>query len=148
MRLIINSLCFLFFSLVFIGCGTQKNTIEKSETPKDNIIYYDKGKGRCMTCPVYSVQINPDLSVIYVGKQNVKPMDTVRFAISDKQYKTIWSELHKTDFNTYNDTYFSNIQDLPVSQITFNEKLVRFQKKECPVSLQHFVELIEKLVTE
>ncbi len=132
--------------LFLFSCSKKTNPI--TQPPKDNIIYFNVYKGRCPNCPVYSVKIAPNQDVVYVGKENVKPMDTVRFTISEKHYSAIITELNKTDFNTYEDTYFSKIRDIPVSEITYNGKTVQFQKKECPVSLHHFVTLVEELVTE
>jgi hypothetical protein len=56
-------------------------------------------------CPVYSVQIYADGTVIYVGKENVREIGERRFKISAEKLRGLIKEFERIDFFSLRDRY-------------------------------------------
>jgi hypothetical protein len=83
------------------GCtGNQNNT-----SNLDGVVITLERTACFGTCPVYTLTINGDGTVIYEGKDFVKTGGRVETTISQDKVKQLISEFEKVDYFSLNDSY-------------------------------------------
>lgn len=135
-------LAFTTFSCVSNKMNTVVGDINQG------IVSYKKYKGKCPTCPNYSIKVYPDRSFVFNGIENVEPIGEKKRVLTKSEYKAILKEFEQNHFFYLQNEYMSNTMDLAVSKLFYNGKVVRFQEKECPKRLKGVVNKIENLNIE
>ena len=67
------------------------------------------------SCPVYSVKIYADGSVVYIGKEFVKEVGERRFKITPERVQQLVKEFEKIDYFSLKDRYDAEVTDLPTT---------------------------------
>ena len=102
----------LFLIIVFtVGCtGNQNNT---SSNFDDVVITLERTP--CFgTCPVYTLTVQGDGTVVYEGKDFVKTKGRAEITITKEKVEQLVSEFEDTDFFSLNDKYTERtITDAP-----------------------------------
>ena len=102
MKKILLTLVLISLVIVLIaGCtGNQNNT-----SNLDGVVITLERTACFGTCPVYTLTINGDGTVIYEGKDFVKTGGRAETAISQDKVKQLISEFEKVDYFSLNDSY-------------------------------------------
>ncbi len=130
----------------FTSCSNKMTTVVSNINT--GIFVYKQNKAQCTTCPQSEIKIFPNKNVVYNGIENTQPIGLKTFTMSKKEYKAILCELEKSHFNYLATDYITKSRDLPVTEITYNGKSVRFQEEVKPEALNKINTLIQKIVIE
>ena len=118
-------LAIVFLALVAIpitGCTSAQSNASNNQ---DVVITLERTA--CFgTCPVYSLTIRGDGTVVYDGKEFVEVKGTTETTISQDQVDQLISEFEKVDYFSLNDNYTERtITDAPtvITSIRLNGKI-------------------------
>lgn len=103
------------------------------------------------TCPVYSVEIYDDLSVIYVGEKFVPLEGEHIFKIPRKKYNALVSAFTESGFFGFANDYTKGISDLSTTYVEFrnNGKAKKIRDYYgAPAELKDLEKLVEQYVEE
>lgn len=117
-------LAIALLSLVAIPIGGCTGTQSNASNNQDVVITLERTA--CFgTCPVYSLTIRGDGTVVYEGKDFVKVKGKAETTISQEQVEQLVSEFEKVDYFSLNDSYTERtITDAPTvtTSITIDGK--------------------------
>ena len=140
-------LLFFFGSCYITGISTQTDSlcdykIEHNDEVKKIISI---NRGACFgTCPIYSINIFSDMSVVYEGKNFVEKIETVEFKLSEGEINSILQKANEINYCQLEDEYFEHISDLPRTYVQiFDKKILDYYG--APKELKELEELIDKI---
>ncbi|UCD09975.1 MAG: hypothetical protein JSU79_04865 [Dehalococcoidales bacterium] len=102
------------------ACNTEKETLDL-----DGVIITLERTACYGFCPIYSLTIHGDGTVIYEGKDFVETVGRVETVISTEKVEQLISEFEKVNYDSLKDTYTEKtITDAPsvITSITRNGK--------------------------
>lgn len=144
---LIKPIALTIVALTTLSCASNKMKTVVGDI-NQGIVSYKKYKGKCPTCPNYTIKVYPDRNFVFNGIENVEPIGEKSRVLSKSEYKAIVKEFEQNHFFYLQNEYLSNTMDLAVSNLFYNGKAVRFQEKECPEKLKGVVSKIENLNVE
>ena len=103
---IITSIGLLFLSSVPVSARLQTAKPEEQTVPPDTNISLER-TGCYGTCPIYTVSISADGTVLFVGTRFVKKMGTTGSTVSREQIRNLLSEFDKINYFELKDQYVS-----------------------------------------
>ena len=120
----------LVLSIVFlalVGVPISGCTSAQSNASNNQDVVITLERTACFgTCPVYSLTIRGDGTVVYDGKEFVEVKGTTETTISQDQVDQLISEFEKVDYFSLNDNYTERtITDAPtvITSIRLNGKI-------------------------
>ncbi|HMP28707.1 MAG TPA: DUF6438 domain-containing protein [Saprospiraceae bacterium] len=139
-----KKLLFLLVSVIFLAsCSSVK------------IIGDERGqvaaieKSPCFgKCPVYAMRLFKDGKVIYEGRANTKKLGVYQKMLTKKELGAIVKAFDNAKFFTFNDSYSSELADLPSTLLYFsdgkiNKSVVGKENRPAPImQLQYMLEKI------
>ena len=148
MRLVVFT---ILLSFVFVGCKSKKevsnssnaNTqIEVSPTEENAMVIapmdYHKAslagirRTYCFgTCPVYSMYLLKDFTLVYEGKKNVEKIGKFMAKASQEDYEQLLTFADEINYLDLEDSYVAEVSDLPTTYTT----LVREGERKTIVNL-------------
>jgi len=142
-----------FYLLFFLGScyitsiPTQKKSLCNYKIEQNNEVkkIISITRGACFgTCPIYSINIFSDMSVIYEGKRFVEKIATVEFKLSKKEIDSILQKANAINYCQLENEYFEHISDLPRTYVQiFDKKILDYYG--APKELKELEELIDKI---
>lgn len=110
-----NILIFLSAILCAFSCNSVK--MDSAETATKLVEF---SKSPCYgTCPSYSLVINTDGSMEYIGKRHVDRMGVYTSKIDADTYKAIYTSLKKENMYQYDDVYNADVADGSKTRIIY-----------------------------
>jgi hypothetical protein len=95
--------------------------LDNNVTPDD--IVFTLKKGACFgSCPEYTLRIYNNLYTEFIGKNNTNKIGTYAKMIGQSEYDDLVKKFEKADFFSFDETYESNISDLPSSTISYKKE--------------------------
>ena len=135
----------VFSLLLFASCNTTK---EISELNENDIVLSLKKSGCFGNCPVYTFNIYEGGYCEFIGKQNTNKIGTHSRQLEKDEYKALVKSFKESNFHDFQDMYESNIADLPLMTISYNDgkvlKTVK-GKRERPEELHRLQFKLEKI---
>lgn len=137
--------CLFIFLAFFISC---KSTKPVSELTEDDI-QITLRKGGCFgSCPVYSFNVYDGGYCTFIGEMNTEKIGTYSKQIEKEVYKELINSFEDADFHNFDDMYESNIPDLPLITMSYNNgksvKTIK-GKRERPTILHRLQFKLEKI---
>ena len=129
--------------LLTLILSTSCNSVKvNSEKP-----YIQLTKKRCFgKCPVYDLFIYKNGNVRFNGIDNVKNKGIIEFEMSAKKFDNIKSLFSETNFKLLKSKPDKIIRDLPITELTFENKKVSFQGQEIPNEVKRIIKELESMV--
>jgi len=125
--------------------STQKNSIcnYKIESGKKSKEIISINRGACFgTCPIYTISIFSDMSVVYHGKKFVDKIGTVEFKLSKEEINSILQKANSINYCKMESEYTEMITDLPTTHIKiFDKKITDYYG--APKELKELEKLID-----
>ena len=110
-----KTIVFLSSILFLASCASVKVTGDE----KGQVVAIEKSP--CFgKCPHYAMQIFKDGKVVYSGKANTKKMGIFEKTIDKKELKSVVKSFESAKFMTLNDTYHSELADLPSTMLYYS----------------------------
>ena len=149
-----NLSLFLFLSIIFIGCHSQKvassNTLPTKQTNPNltdsTIIIAFQQTGCFGSCPIQKASILKNGLVNYQGKRFVKHIGEHHTTLNNQQIQEIYNKAQKLDFFNLDSIYNSSISDLPTYKITIktnNQNHSISAKGQYPQNLKELIQYLE-----
>lgn len=134
---------------IILGFNLTEITEPKPEPKNYNDVIISLERTTCFgTCPVYSVTIFEDGTVIYEGKQFVQNIGTYQYNIPSDNVERLIDKFHQINYFALDDSYYRNVSDLPTAITTFQtdsyKKTVTNYGRAGPESLQELEQLIDR----
>lgn len=127
----ISKVFFLFFVCMLAVCGNSglqtENTIETQQTDKTELSLTMKRTGCYGTCPIYTLNIQPNGKVSFDGEGFTKVMGKAESSLDEEKIKQIIAEIDKADFYSLKDFYTEDSGNCPLSA-TDNPTVTLFVK--------------------
>lgn len=118
--LILIMLCLISCSKETVKSDKESGSSEASEKDSTSIIY---SKTACYgKCPVYTMTINGDGSVVFEGKENIDKIGKYSLQLTAGEMDSLISAFEESRFFELNDRYYEDYTDLPTTFITFTHK--------------------------
>lgn len=138
---------FCLSALLFIfSCKSTKDTTESGDTGELQI---SLKKGGCFgKCPIYTFNIYKGGSCEFIGKKNTSKIGKYSLQLSKDRYKKIKEAFEESDYDKFDDTYESNIADLPtiiISYLTKGKMKTITGKRERPERVHKLQFLLEQI---
>lgn len=144
---LIKAFTLTILALTIFSCASNKmNTVVGDIN--QGIVTYKKYKGKCTTCPLYTIKVYPDRHFEFNGIENIVPIGIKKRQLSKSEYNDLINDFSDSHYFYLQNDYMSTTKDLAVSRVMYNGKAVRFQDKECPKRLQSVIMKIEELNIE
>jgi len=130
--------------------GFNLTETEPKPEPKnyDDIVISLERTGCQVPCPVYSVTIFEDGTVIYEGKQHVQNVGTYQYHIPRYNVERLIDKFHQINYFALDDSYTKNTFDLQTVTTTFQtdsyKKTVSNYGGAGPESLKELEQLIDR----
>ena len=105
--------------LLLLGTLFAQGKSKPAENIKDTVIKLERS-GCKEKCPVYSVEIHGDGTVIYQGHDFVRVKKKVVYKIPLDFVKSLIAEFYKADFFVLNDKYAAIQENLPTYTLSFS----------------------------
>jgi hypothetical protein len=99
-------------------------------------------------CPVYAMQIFKDGKVLYEGRANTKKLGTFQKTLTKKELTTVVKAFENARFTTFQDTYISELADLPSTLIYYSDGKVNKSvtgKENRPAPVMQLQYMLEKI---
>lgn len=132
---------FLIFFMLMLVSSCSSLTPRNSEFT----VIYVKSKGRIPTSPHFILKLDGS-SILYNGIGNMPILGEHYFTIKKSEVRKIKRAFYKSNFSNFDPLYQSNIRDLPISSITYNNYEVRFQTNSAPKELRDLATILENLL--
>lgn len=128
-----------------IACKTVKPVSELTEDD----IKMTLRKGGCFgDCPVYTFNVYDGGHAEFIGQMNTSKVGTWHKTIDKESYKDLSSSFKESQFHSFEDFYESNIVDLPLITMSYNDgkstKTIK-GKRERPTELHRLQFKLEKI---
>lgn len=139
-KIAILSMSILVIALVII-CGCKTNRSITNAQPDIDLITFSAGncRGRC---EVFTLKIRSKCEAEYIGKKNVANLGEFSAKIDSNDYALLEIALLEAGFVHLESEYLTGAKDIQVFNISYQEKMVRFQRRRAP---QQLLDLLEKL---
>jgi hypothetical protein len=107
--------------IVLIFCICAGCNLPHKSRSRELIIFLEKTP--CMGyCPVYTISLYEDGTVIYAGKKNVNLLGSFKASIPHNRLKHLQDAFLKAGFLEMKDSYRSLLKDLPTTYISFTSQ--------------------------
>ncbi len=138
-----NRLIIFAALLIVSACAVGK----KNTTAKPQAIEYKTSScfGRCK---VENLLISTNLKMDYEGIKNVPNIGSFQTTINSADYNKLLLLFDKANFKKLNDTYLSNISDLPKITIRLGNKTIIYHEMNAPAELRSIQTALVKTIEE
>ena len=99
--------------ITFTGCIKQPGESVKPVISMQKTACYG-------ACPVYSIEIFADYTVIYSGEENVPVKGQKKFKMEKAEFDKLVAAFEQSNFFKFKSDYMAPVKDLPTTHIEFN----------------------------
>ncbi|MEM9300124.1 MAG: DUF6438 domain-containing protein [Bacteroidota bacterium] len=140
---------YLVLSLLVINLLPSCNATRSISS--DDLVFEIEKTSCYGTCPVYTMTIYKDRTVILNAQQNLEWEGVYMSELSDGRYNELINMFVKERFFEFQDRYTSNITDLPTTYVTFrhqgkSKKIMDYH--QAPEALKTLEEELHGLIAE